>query len=157
VLTYPRGQGGSVILADFGQDVDRTEQLAQALDSPDETERGEAVQTLIEHFGTQAQDLVLRALDDHSDQVREQALYSALEAAFTLPVDTLMRLATTDPLPSVRLHAMEALASNLEGPDAPDRLRTIAEVTDRDPEASVRAEAARLFEQLTNAPTPPTR
>jgi HEAT repeat protein len=154
VIVYPRGEGNRVVFS-AKQKVESAEQLAHALDSPDEVQRRQAVQSLIEHLGIQSRELVLRALDDPSDHVREQALYSALEAAFPLPVDTLIRLATTDVATSVRLNAMEALADNLQGTDAPQRLSAIADVAASDQEAYVREKAAKLLEQLTNQLTSP--
>jgi hypothetical protein len=154
VLIYRKGQGDGVV-ADLKQSVDATSQLAHALDSPDEVERAQAVQNVIERFGTDAQEVVLRAIDDQSDHVRTVALSSALEAAFALPVDTLIRLATADPVPSVRMSAMEALASNLEAADAPQRLSAITGVAGQDPEASVRERAAGVLQQLANEPPPP--
>jgi HEAT repeat protein len=154
VLIYPKGQGEAVV-ADFKQVADATTQLTHALDSPDEAERGRAVQDAIDRFGTDAQDLVLRAMDDPSDHVRTVALSSAMEAAFTLPVDTLIRLATTDPVPSVRMSAMQGLASNVEGADGPQRLNAITDVASRDPDAQVRDRAAAVLQQLANEPTPP--
>jgi hypothetical protein len=78
-----------------------------------------------------------------------------MEAAFTLPVDTLIRLATTDPVPSVRMSAMQGLASNVEGADGPQRLSAITDVASRDPDAQVRDRAAAVLQQLANEPTPP--
>jgi hypothetical protein len=156
VIVYPAGHGDD-LLADVGQDIGTIERLRSALDSPDEAERGYAVQSLIERFGTQAEESVLRALDDPSDHVRELALYGALESAFTLPVDTLTRLAITDAVPSVRRYAMEALGSNVEGTDAAERLSTIAAVASSDPDTSVRERAARIYEQLTRARARPDR
>jgi hypothetical protein len=154
VLIYPKGRADSLVAA-VRQDADMTAQLAHALDSPDEEQRARAVQTAIDRAGTQAEDVVLRALDDQSDHVRAVALSSALEAAFALPVDTLIRLATADPAPSVRWHAMQALGSNLEGVDARQRLSAIEEVAGRDPDPSVRKEAAGLLERLASE-TPPS-
>jgi hypothetical protein len=134
MIIYPKGQGENVVRSDFGQDIDGTEQLMHSLDSPDETERGRAVESLIERLGTESRDLALRALDDQSGHVREQALYGALKSALPLPVDTLIRLATTDPVPTVRVYATEALADNLEGTDAQEQLSTIVEAADRDSE-----------------------
>lgn len=157
VVVYPNGQGDSIAFSDLGENVGDTEQLAQSLGSFDETERAEAIQTLVGRLGTKSQDLVLQALTDESDQVREQALYAALESALTLPVDTLVNLAKNDPLPSVRMYALEALASNLEGPDSLERLETIAEAAEGELETHVREHATRLFKQMTNEPAPPNR
>lgn len=154
VVVYPNGQGDSIVFSDIEQSVDSTEQFAQALGSPEETERAQAIQTLVGRLGTKSQDLVLQALTDESDQVREQALYAALESALTLPVDTLVKLAKNDPLPSVRMYALEALASNLEGPDSSERLETIAEAAEGELETHVREHATRLFKQM-NEPAPP--
>ena len=120
----------------------------------DERERGRAIQSVIDRAGTQAEDVVLRALDDQSDYVRTVALSSALEAAFALPVDVLVRLATADPLASVRMYAMRALASNVEGADGTQRLNAIQEVASRDPDPTVRDKAAHLLQQLTNPASP---
>jgi hypothetical protein len=154
VLIYPKGQGEAVVV-DFKQVADATTQLTHALDSPDEAERGRAVQDAIDRFGTDAQDLVLRAIDDPSDHVRTVALSSAMEAAFTVPVDTLIRLATTDPVPSVRMSAMQGLASNVEGSDGSQRLSAITDVASRDQDAQVRERATAILQQLANEPPPP--
>jgi hypothetical protein len=148
VLIYPKGRASTLVDA-ARQNADLTARLAHALDSPDEMERGRAVQSVIDRDGTQAEDVVLRALDDSSDYVRALALSSALEAAFSLPVDTLIRLATADPVPSVRMNAMQALGSNLDGIDGTQRLNAIEEVASRDPDPSVRQSAAGLLQQLT--------
>src|SRR5262245_42633008 len=44
VIVYPKGQGENVVRSDFGQNIDGTEQLMHSLDSPDEKERGRAVE-----------------------------------------------------------------------------------------------------------------
>jgi len=63
---------------------------------------------------------VLRALQDHNDEVREQALSEALAAKVQIPQDTLINLALTDPSEKVRVQALKAL------PVDPD-LRWVAE------------------------------
>jgi len=151
VLIYPKG-GGERLVGAARQEADVALQLAHALDSPDERIRGQAVQEAIERGGTRAEDVVLRALDDQSDYVRAVALSSALEAAFSLPVDTLVRLAIADPVASVRMNATQALGSNVEGIDATQRLNAIEEVASLDPDPSVRNRAAGLLQELTNPP-----
>jgi HEAT repeats len=150
VIVYPKGQGRERAFSDLSQDAGI--ELTAAVNSPDETERAQAIEGLIDAFGTRSEELVLGALNDQSDRVREVALRGALEAAFTVPVETLIRLATTDPVPVVRMTATEALASNLEGSDAAQRLSTIAAVAGGDPETNVRESAAKLFAQLTREP-----
>jgi HEAT repeats len=147
VIVYPRGQGYSVVWSESRQEGDSNEQLMRKLDSPDEKERGRAVQSLIERLGTESQDIVLRALEDQSGHVRQQALDGALKFALPLPVDNLIGLATTDPVPSVRTYAMEALADNLKGTDAQERLTAIVEAAERDRETNGTEEADRLSEQ----------
>jgi hypothetical protein len=149
VIVWPKGQGDPVALSEYTQEAEDIEKLAAALDSADEAEREQAVQSLIDRFGTQSEDYVLRALNDASDRVREVALDGALAAAFELPVDILVRLAIGDPMPSIRMRAMEALGSNVEGVDGQTRLSTIGAVAGSDPDPSVRANAAKLFSQLT--------
>jgi len=153
VFIYPKG-GANRLVAAARQNAELAVQMEHALDSPDERERGRAIQSVIDRAGTQAEDVVLRALDDQSDYVRTVALSSALEAAFALPVDVLVRLATADPLASVRMHAMRALASNVEGADGTQRLNAIQEVASRDPDPTVRDKAAHLLQQLTNPASP---
>ena len=127
VIIYPNGQGDSIVK----QNEDRTEHLMHALESSDEEVRARAVERLIKRLGTESQGIVLQALGDQSGDVREQALSGAVNSGVPLPVDTLIRLATTDPVPSVRTYAMEALADNLKGADAQERLSAIVEAVNQ--------------------------
>ncbi|RPI09883.1 MAG: HEAT repeat domain-containing protein [Actinobacteria bacterium] len=126
VVVYPKGQGARDVCLDTGRGVDSNERLLDSLGSSDEKEQTATLRSLIERLGTKSQDLVLRALDDESSFVREQALYGALDSGLALPEETLIRLATTDPAASVRMYATEALADRLGGLDALERAKAIA-------------------------------
>jgi hypothetical protein len=126
VVVYPKGLGARDVCLDARRGLDGDERLLASLGSSDEKERAAALRSLIERRGTGSQELVLRALEDESSFVREQALHGALDSGLALPEETLVRLATTDPAASVRMHATEALADRLGGPDALERAMAIA-------------------------------
>jgi HEAT repeat protein len=121
-------------------------ELDGRLADPDPGVRARAVEALVERKGDQARDAVLDAVKDPDDDVRTRALYQALGAGVKLPDDVLTDLARSDPSPSVRFLALEALAA--DGPGT----RAIVEAALDDPSPHIQRKAQELLRRLDAAP-----
>ena len=149
VWVYPKGRGNGLTPTP-PETWASTVELEGRLADPDPEARARAAESLVERKGGEALDVVLQALKDRDDQVRNRVLYKALNSGVKLPSDFLYQLVLTDPLPEVRFLAIAALAEDpTMGADDLDNAKALAEkvmTTDLSPE--VRNQAQQIFEQL---------
>jgi len=132
-----------------------TRELEEAFNDSDPQVREQALRSLAERKGKSALDLLISALDDANDRVRNGALNAAADSNLEIPPETLIRLAGSDPSPAVRLSALAAISNYVDEPSANLDIMAIAinASTDTDPE--VRTLAKNLIDRLAAKPMPP--
>jgi len=118
-----------------------TKDLYGSLADKDPTVRGQAIETLIARKRQGAQDQLLTAVRDSSDQVRSRALYAGMKSGVELPQAVLGDLALHDSSVYVRFLALQALA------DSPEA-RSVAEAALKDPNEAVRSAAQTIIAKL---------
>ena len=153
VLVYAAGGGDHAISNGFAPEVSNLEQ--QYL-SDDPGQRAIAVRNSVEHGDPDARTTVLMSLEDMDEYVRAQALSAAINHGFSLPPEKLINLALYDPSATVRLHALEGIAGVADDSSIDERLRTLSELAQHDPEAYVKETAARLIEEFNSQEDPST-
>ncbi len=138
-----------------------TAEAEEGLNSANPADRGSAIETLVEREGRQAQEALSRALLDEDEEVRTQAIYAARNSGVELPAQALMELVQSDPSPTVRFMALEAVAEDAEFLEAVpenesriDEIRVVAELALGDPIPYVKEQAQQILAQL-DAPDPP--
>jgi HEAT repeat protein len=149
VWVYPKGRGNG--LAPTPPETwASTIELEGRLADPDPEARARATEALIERKGGAALDVVLQALKDRDDQVRNRVLYKALNSGIKLPSDFLYQLVLTDPLLEVRFMAITAFAEDPNmGADDLNNVKALAkEVMTTDPSSEVRNQAQQILDQL---------
>ena len=125
-----------------------TAELKGRLTSKDPAVRAHAIEALVARDRNGAAAAVLKALHDSDEQVRTQALYAANSQGTSLPLETLLTLARTDPSATVRFLAL----SGLEGhPEASSAARDALQ----DPSPFVRNKATEMLSALEPAPQSP--
>ncbi len=140
VWVYPKGKGAG--MAPVPPERWRsTEEAAKMLKDSNPEVRGRAIETLVERKQAGATQLVINALHDNNDQVRQRALFGALKAGVDLPPPLIKDMALSDSSADVRFLALQA-ASN--GPDA----RGTAEAALHDPSEPVRNLAREIISRL---------
>lgn len=148
VWVYQKGKGDGIVPAPPSASASAQE-YEQDLMDPNPEVRARSVETLVEREGQDAEELVLRALEDGNDHVRSRALDVAVTSGVKLPTDTLIDLTQYDPSPLVRTLALVAIAdvaenSRREGLD----IRPLAESALSDPAPDVKAQAQQILEQI---------
>ena len=151
VLIFHSGSGNRIVFADFSEGVGGSD---PQLNSADSSLRAEAVRQSVDRLGIDSKEIIMMSLNDEDSHVREQALTAAINKGFDLPSDKLIYLAAHDPSPMVRLHAVEALANNLQGDNRLERLAAMENVLQSETEAYVRESAERWIEELNSSNTP---
>jgi hypothetical protein len=148
VWVYQKGKGDGIVPVPPSAWAS-TEELEQDLMDPNPEVRARSVETLVEREGQDAEELVLRALEDGNDHVRSRALDVAVTSGVKLPIDTLTDLTEYDPSPLVRTLALVAIAGVAEnsGPEELD-IRPLAERALSDPAPDVKAQAQQILEQI---------
>jgi hypothetical protein len=109
VWVYPANEGPGMSRSSLSAWKAGTKQLEQNLGEADPEARADAVDSLIKREGRQSVSVVLDALRDPSEDVREKALSRALSMGVPLPENTLTDLALNDESSNVRLLALQAL------------------------------------------------
>ncbi len=122
--------------------------IAQTFANLEPNARARAVDVLIRREGRRSVQIVLDALKDPSEKVRDQALASALMMGVAIPEDTLSNLALNDPSPNVRFQALQALPLD-------PTLRWVAERALNDSSQQVAQLARNIMRDLDAANAPP--
>ena len=112
IWVYAKGKGRSFAPVPSEVWASTTELRSQLMVNQRPAERARATEALIERGGDQALDVVLTALLDADENVRTSALYASLNSGVRIPADRLAQLVLTDPSPTLRFLALEALASD---------------------------------------------
>lgn len=123
-------------------------EVNRQLITPEEEERGQAIQAAVVNLGDKSRDLVLAALQDKSPSVREQALRAAQNSPVNLSDDQLFEIAQSDPSDTVRLRALEALGKSTDEQSQAQRLELIQELAHNSPEALIREQATQMAEDI---------
>jgi general secretion pathway protein A len=150
VWVYPPDQGPGMdpfSMGMFKANTKRIEQtltdpnLEQTLTDPNPQVRAHAVDSLIRRQGRQSVGVVLDALRDPSERVREQVLYRALSMGVEISEDTLIGLALNDESSNVRVLALQALPVKLT-------LRWVAERASTDSTQQIREAATDILQEF---------
>jgi len=159
IWVYPRGVGAGIVPVppeSWASSAD----IETNLTATQPGQRAAALEAIVERKGQQAQDAVLNALADTESSVRTRALELAVNFGLVIPLDTLVGIAQSDPTPTLRMRALDAILYPrlANGTPAAD-IASIIEPALNDPEPKVRAHARALLRELreTGDTTPETQ
>ncbi len=149
VWIYQKGQGKqhTAISAGISQ---KNTAAEQQIIVPNPSGRAKAIETLVRHRNSKAQDEVIQGLEDPAAMVRIRALDTAVNFDLAVPEDQLADLVQFDPSAEVRFLALTALATNVEhNPEKGSyELRTLSEYALNDSSPHVRSQAEQILGDL---------
>jgi hypothetical protein len=140
---FPRDRGERV----------RVEEPAETLPAPesgDPAQEALALHGLSAHPGRDATEVLLNALSDPDETVRQRALLAVQASGLPLPAEAIHNLVLYDASEGVRMTAMDLLPM---APDAdPGAVRALLERIAQDPSQTIRDHAAALLSTLVTDP-----